>query len=67
MERIAIARAIYSDAPILLLDECSASLDEETEKRVISNILSMKNKTIILISHHNYKKSLFTRIIDLGE
>ena len=67
MERIAIARAIYSDAPILLLDECSASLDEETEKRVISNILSMKNKTIILISHHNYKKSLFTKIIDLGE
>ena len=37
MERIAIARAIYSDAPIMLLDECSASLDLETEKKVISN------------------------------
>ena len=37
MERIAIARALYNDAPILLLDECSASLDLETEKKV-SNI-----------------------------
>ena len=67
MERIAIARAIYSDAPILLLDECSASLDSETEKRVISNILDMKNKTIILISHHKYDETLFDEVIDLGE
>ena len=67
MERIAIARAIYSEAPILLLDECSASLDSLTEKKVISNILSLDNKTIILISHHNYDESLFDQIIDLGE
>ena len=67
MERIAIARAIYSDAPIMLLDECSASLDAETEKKVISNILSLENKTIVLISHHKYDESLFDQIIDLGE
>ena len=67
MERIAIARALYSDAPILLLDECSASLDASTEKKVISNILSIKNKTIVLISHHKYDESLFDQVIDLGE
>ena len=67
MERIAIARALYSDAPILLLDECSASLDALTEKKVISNILSLNNKTVILISHHDYDKSLFDQVIDLGE
>ena len=67
MERIAIARAIYSDAPIMLLDECSASLDAETEKKVISNILSLNNKTIVLISHHKYDESLFDQVIDLGE
>ena len=67
MERIAIARAIYSDAPILLLDECSASLDAQTEKKVISNILSLDNKTIILISHHKYDESSFDQVIDLGE
>ena len=67
MERIAIARAVYSDAPILLLDECSASLDAATEKKVLSNILSMKNKTIVLISHHKYDESLFDKVVDLGE
>ena len=67
MERIAIARAIYSAAPILLLDECSASLDAQTEKKVLSNILSLDNKTIILISHHKYDESLFDQVIDLGE
>ena len=67
MERIAIARAIYSDAPIMLLDECSASLDLETEKKVISNILAMEDKTIVLISHHKYDESLFDLVIDLGE
>ena len=67
MERIAIARAIYSGAPILLLDECSASLDLVTEQKVISNVLSLKNKTILLISHHKYDESSFDKVIDLGE
>ena len=67
MERIAITRAIYSNAPILLLDECSASLDSQTEMKVMSNILSLENKTIILISHHKYDESVFDQIIDLGE
>ena len=67
MERIAIARAIYSDSPILLLDECSASLDAVTEKKVMSNILNLKDKTIVLISHHKYDEKLFDKVIDLGE
>ena len=67
MERIAIARAIYSGSPILLLDECSASLDASTEQKVMSNILSLENKTIVLISHHKYDEKLFDKVIDLGE
>ena len=67
MERIALARALYSDAPILLLDECSASLDASTEEKVMANILSVKDKTIILISHHKYSGDLFDQIVDLGE
>ena len=67
MERIAIARAIYSEAPIMLLDECSASLDLETEKKVIANLLNMKDKTIVLISHHKYDETLFDKVVDLGE
>ena len=66
MERIAIARALYMDSPILLLDECSASLDVSTEKKAMDNILSL-DKTILLISHHKYDESLFDKVIDLGE
>ena len=67
MERIAIARALYMDNPILLLDECSASLDASTEKKVMNNILSLSNKTILLISHHRYDESIFDKVIDLDE
>ena len=67
MERIAIARALYMDNPILLLDECSASLDASTEKKVMNNILSLSNKTILFISHHKYDESIFDKVIDLDE
>ena len=67
MERIAIARAIYSDAPILLLDECSASLDAKNEEIVMSNILDLGNKTVVLISHHDFNVPLFNKVIDLGD
>lgn len=51
IQRIAIARAVFSDAPILLLDECTSALDEETEKQVLENLQKLKTKTILCISH----------------
>jgi ATP-binding cassette subfamily B protein len=51
-QRISIARAMLKDAPIVLLDEATASLDPENEifiQRAISELL--KNKTIIVIAH----------------
>ena len=51
IQRIAIARAILDGAPILLLDECTASLDKETEWNVLQNLKKMNTKTIICISH----------------
>lgn len=50
-QRLAIARAILGDAPILLLDEVTSALDLETEERVLANIASMKHKTCILSTH----------------
>lgn len=50
-QRIAIARAVLSEAPVLLLDECTSALDEETERKVMKNLQRLKTKTIICISH----------------
>lgn len=43
--------SMVCDAPILLLDECTASLDKETEWNVLQNLKKMNTKTIICISH----------------
>ncbi len=56
MQRIAIARALYSDRPVLLLDEVTSSLNEELEKEILDNIRNMTDKTILLATHH--KKAL---------
>ena len=51
IQRIAIARALTSKAPILLLDEATSALDSETEKKLLNNLRNIKNKTCIFISH----------------
>lgn len=51
MQRIAVARAILSGAPILLLDEATSALDEETEARLLLNIQSLQNRTCIVVTH----------------
>lgn len=51
VQRIAIARAILRDAPIMLLDEATSALDEATEERVLRNIKTIENSTCVIVSH----------------
>lgn len=61
MQRLAIARAIYSNRPILLLDEATSALDVNTEKQVLSNLKEMKDVTVIIITHRLEALSICTR------
>ena len=51
MQRIAIARAVFSARPVLLLDEATSSLDADTEKQVLENLRSMTDRTVLIVTH----------------
>ena len=51
-QRISIARAFLKDAPVILLDEATASLDAENETLIQQSLSRLiKNKTVIIIAH----------------
>ncbi|MBQ9058036.1 MAG: ABC transporter ATP-binding protein [Atopobiaceae bacterium] len=51
MQRLAVARALYTNRPILLLDEATSSLDEDTEERLLQNIKDMSDRTVLIVTH----------------
>ena len=51
IQRLAVARALLFDAPILLLDESTSALDRDTEIRILNNIKSLTDKTVLFITH----------------
>lgn len=61
-QRLAIARAVLADAPILLLDEVTSALDLETERLVLRNLANLQNKTCIISTHRPSVLSLCDRI-----
>lgn len=67
MQRLAIARAIYSDRPVLLLDEATSALDAGTEEAVLENLRSMTDKTVIIVTHRPAALKLCDRQVVFGE
>lgn len=52
-QRIALARALYKESEILIMDEATAALDIDTERAVIDAIRQMKGqKTLLMVTHH---------------
>lgn len=66
MQRLAIARAIYSERPVLLLDEATSALDVTTEKQVLSNLKAMQNQTVIIVTHRLEALSICNREVQFG-
>lgn len=51
LQRLAIARSLLSNSPVMLLDEATSALDEQTELQFLTNLKKLKNKTCIIVSH----------------
>ena len=75
-QRIAIARAVLRDAPIMLLDEATSALDVATERQVLRNIIQQRpNKTCIVTTHRptvlnmcqRVYRVMNTRVTELSE
>lgn len=67
MQRIAIARAVFSERPVLILDESTSSLDEVTEQRLLKNLRQMTDKTVLIITHRPAALEICDRRIDMTE
>ena len=63
-QRLLIARALYSDPDLLILDEPFSALDADTEKQISDKIMS-GNGTVILITHNHNLLSLCNKIIEI--
>ncbi len=50
-QRIGIARSLYKNSPVLVLDEATNALDNTTELKILENILTDPTKTILMVSH----------------
>lgn len=67
MQRLAVARAIYADAPVLLLDESTSALDDGTEKRLLENLRNMTDKTVVIVTHRKAALSICDRVLAFTE
>lgn len=63
LQRIAIARALLTKAPVILLDEATSALDEENETKLLANIKAMSDKAVLFVTHRNTSLSVCDKII----
>jgi len=67
MQRIAIARELYRNPSVLILDEATTGLDYENEKKIFDSIKQLKNKmTIIIVSHNKKTIEICDNLLDLN-
>ena len=64
MQRLAVARAIYSGSPVLLLDECTSALDPKTERKMLNRMRHL-GRTVIIVTHRSAALEICDRVINL--
>ena len=67
MQRIAIARAVFSEHPILMLDEATSALDEATARQLLENLRRMTDKTVLMVTHRADQTGFFDRELSFSK
>ena len=66
-QRLAIARAIFSRRPVLLLDESTSALDAETEEQLLKNLRGLTDRTVIIVTHRPAALAICDRVLRFTE
>ena len=66
-QRLAIARAVFSDCPVLLLDESTSALDDLTEQRLLQNLRAMTDMTVVIVTHRKAALGICDRVLRFTE
>ena len=64
-QRLSLARALYHDRQILILDEATSSLDKINERNILKTLSKLKNKTIIMVTHNKYNLRFFDKVFEI--
>lgn len=67
MQRIAIARAVFSEHPILMLDEATSALDEATAQQLLENLRRMTDKTVLMVTHRADQTEFFDKELSFSK
>lgn len=70
-QRISLARALYMQADVYLIDDCLSALDHEVGRKIFENVIKghLKGKTIVFVTHglHFVKQADFAVVLDQGK
>ena len=68
LQRIGIARALYRNPDLLILDEATSSLDLETESNILKSLSKLKGKkTVVFITHRKVDQTIFNKVFELKD
>jgi putative ABC transport system ATP-binding protein len=64
-QRVAFIRLLLQDPEVILIDEPGANLDEENKEFLLEKIFSLKNKTVLIVTHDKTIASMCTKVVNL--
>ena len=67
MQRVSVARAVFSGAPILLLDEATSALDATTEAQLLANLRDLSGRTVIVAAHRPAALAACDRVLEFSQ